>query len=391
MTDTAQQAHLQQVQKPRAETAQEDGRDYAATPSRAATLLQLQRQIGNRAVLSLLNRPAAIQRDDTDDEEEGDLGITGMEDRAMGEEDRRARHEQSQEKANQRDEGLGQVDDETLESAGNMFQALDRQNEIAEEKRLQALVPVKIEELLARIEALRGPYKDLRIAISRGIRAQMPRSFMEGPNTISNIMAAVRRAVPAFPIEGTLDWFATNIPKLTKYAGTQAAAKDVSALEAAMQTDLTPYIDDWLDKQAQATSQKFQDFVTNADPAGAIKYLKSFFGKMTDVGALRAYYRSSHDKGEKATYGFSYDLRDTPLAVHVHTAGSGTIITGASLKLRSDEYGDAFIPVWMLAKENTLANAIIAGVAGSSEDPRSSIAEIKAGNWPDRWKRRDVR
>jgi hypothetical protein len=56
-------------------------------------------------------------------------------------------------------------------------------------------------------------------------------------------------------------------------------------------------------------------------------------------GQLRSYYRSQYDTDERGTYGFSYDLDNSPFAVHLHTAGSGTILSAVSIKSRADEHG----------------------------------------------------
>ncbi len=63
------------------------------------------------------------------------------------------------------------------------------------------------------------------------------------------------------------------------------------------------------------------------------------YRKTVNLGQLRSYYRSQYDTDERGTYGFSYDLDNSPFAVHLHTAGSGTILSAVSIKSRADEHG----------------------------------------------------
>lgn len=344
-------------------------------------VVQLQRQIGNRAVTSML--AGAVQRDDDD------MGIAGLHDREGTDEERAARREQAQKDAEARDGGLGQVDDETLEGASAMFAGAQNAYDQAEELRL---LPGNTAALVERIEGLKPKLKEARVRIITGIRAGMPRGWLESPGTLPPILAKIKKDNGDFPLEGTFDVYIERTKAINAPGQLRTATAAVDKMEAALNVDVTPYVDAWLDAQAQATWDKFDALVQAGDETKILSAVAANYRKYTELGALRAYYRSKHDQEEKATYGLSYDLNNTPLAVHLHSAGSGTMITAVSLKLRSNEYGQAIVFVKSLSSKapSLLAN-LVADIKAHGDSPRNVVQNIKNNGWRPKWTRSDVR
>jgi hypothetical protein len=353
--------------------------DLAA--SDADWVIQLQRQIGNRAVTSML--AGAVQRDDDD------MGIAGLHDREGTDEERAAKREQAQKDAEKRDGGLGQVEDETLEGASAMFEGAQNAYDQAEELRL---LPSNTAALVERIEALKPKLKEARVRIITGLRDGMPRGWMESPGTLTPILAQIKKDNGDFPAEGTFDVYIERTKKINAPAQLRNATAAVDKMETALNMDMTSYVDAWLDAQGQATWDKFDALITEGNEAKILSAVAANYRKYTELGALRAYYRSKHDQEENATYGLSYDLNNTPLAVHLHSAGSGTIITAVSLKLRSDEYGQAVVFVKSISSKapSLLAN-LVADIKAHGDSPRNVVQNIKNNGWRRRWTRSDVR
>jgi hypothetical protein len=253
-------------------------------------------------------------------------------------------------------------------------------------------LPEQINALVERIEGLKPKLKEARVRIILGIRDGMPRGWMETPNTLPPILADIRKNNADFPIASTFDTYITRTKAIKGSGQINTATAAVDRMEAALNVDVTPYVEAWLDAQAQATWDKFDALVTAGDETKILSALNANYRKYTALGDLRAYYRSSHDQSEKATYGLSYDLTNTPLAVHLHSAGSGTMITAVSLKKRSDEYGQAVVFVKSLSsKAPSLLEKLVADIHAHEDSPRNVVLNIKNNGWRARWKRSDVR
>ena len=379
MSDTA--GHITKHQQKTAPTT----KPPTALPDLAASdadwVVQLQRQIGNRATASKL--AGAVQRDDDD------LGIAGLHDRESTDEQRTAKREQSQKDAEKRDGGLGQTSDESLEGAAAMFEGAQNAYDQAEELRL---LPQNTAALIERIEGLKPKLKEARVRIIVGIRDGMPRGWLESPGTLPPILKKIKADNADFPLEGTFDVYIGMTKKITAPAQLRNATAAVDKMEAALNVDVTPYVEAWLDAQAQATWDKFDTLITEGNETKILSAVAANYRKYTALGGLRAYYRSKHDQEEKATYGLSYDLTDTPLAVHLHSAGSGTIITAVSLKLRSDERGQAVVFVKSLSsKSPSLLANLVADIKSHGDSPRNVVLDIRDNGAPKKWKRSDVR
>lgn len=353
--------------------------DLAA--SDADWVVQLQRQIGNRAVASILT--GTVQRNGDD------LGIAGLHDRESTDEQRTARREESQKNAEKRDGGLGQTDNETLEGAAAMFEGAQNAYDQAEELRL---LPQNTAALIERIEALRPKLKEARVRIIVGIRDGMPRGWLETPNTLPPILKKIKAENADFPAEGTFDVYKGMTQKITAPGQLRNATAAVDKMEAALNVDVTPYVNWWLDAQGQATWDKFDALIQEGNEAKILSAIDANYRKYTALGDLRAYYRSKHDQEEKATYGLSYDLTNTPLAVHLHSAGSGTMITAVSLKRRDNEYGQAVVFVKTLSsRAPSLLSKLVADIHAHEDSPRNVVQNIKFNGWRPKWTRSDVR
>ena len=92
---------------------------------------------------------------------------------------------------------------------------------------------------------------------------------------------------------------------------------------------------------------------------------------LVNVGTRRSDYRSKFDTAESNTFGASYNLVNTPFVVHIHAAGSGTILSALSVKKGASETGKSVIPNGWFKGEPTLDEALRDRIARAPENPRT--------------------
>jgi hypothetical protein len=99
--------------------------------------------------------------------------------------------------------------------------------------------------------------------------------------------------------------------------------------------------------------------------------------RLVGVGARRSDYRSKFDKGEGNTFGASYTLNNSPFVVHIHSAGSGTILSAMSIKWLANEHGKSVLSDRQIP--DPVKDALTDGMARSAESPRQIGLDRRAG------------
>lgn len=235
--------------------------------------------------------------------------------------------------------------------------------------------------LLSDLDAAETTMKGIRRTATTALRARMPREFLE--NRID-----IDRIVSGLPSQAVFESYRTRIEALESNE-VGGADKAVGELVGKFSDEsIRGRVERYVDYLNDLTTQEVTALVDNASKDNGkqlTNYLLAKYGKRLEVGPLRSYYRSSHDKDENATYGMSFDLSNTPLAVHCHTAGSGSLIKSVSLKRRTDEGGKAVLSD---ASLGPLADGLIVGIGRSVDNPRTVIVDIKEGRrQARRWSR----
>lgn len=247
----------------------------------------------------------------------------------------------------------------------------------------------KREELLARlgeIEAIARDEKAIRVAITRALRSAMPRGFVESRGDVDAI-------VRALPPQSRFSSYRSRIEALqpNEVGGAEGAIREL--------------VDGYSDGGIRTQCERYAVYLNNATEAHVTKlvaganddrgmaalagYVRSALGKRLEVGPLRSYYRSTHDREERATYGMSFDLTNSPLAVHCHTAGSGNQITSVSLKDRNLEGGKPVLSTRALG--SPLEDALRDAIRKCADNPLTVVSEIKSGHRRAvRWTRRGL-
>jgi hypothetical protein len=77
------------------------------------------------------------------------------------------------------------------------------------------------------------------------------------------------------------------------------------------------------------------------------------------------------------TFGASYTLDNTPFALHIHAAGSGTHLSHLSVKNGSNEFGPPVVPE--SAIPDPLWEELVNGLNRAAENPRQIGLERRAG------------
>lgn len=332
-------------------------RPTKGTASLAAAVLALQRSAGNKAV----------QRMRTD-------FLFGDDYRQFWREVRQRQQVDELGKAAARDEGLGQTSiDDYREFWGGVRQGQQAGLGQTSGETLGDLDATfygsQRTELKAR--AAKAKRAEARKEATKLLRSQMGREYVEGPGVIDTIMDEANKR--NYPPETWLDTLPKQIEQLDP-AGLDRLGGQLDRVEAILKGTVSDYVK-WL--QGTTNTALINSKTLQADIAK--RYRKTVM-----LGALRRYYKSDYDKEEQNSYGFSYSLENSPYAVHIHTAGSGTNVTAVSIKSRANELGYALIRAQDIADD--LKARIVEDVVRSGRDsPKEIIADINSGRRPDHW------
>lgn len=228
--------------------------------------------------------------------------------------------------------------------------------------------------LLADLDAAHQRMVGIRGTATTALRARMPRGYTTTATDIDKIVGGLAP-------QATFDDYRARIQALTADEVAGATGAVAKIVEDFSDQAIQRRVEWWVGILNGLTTTQVTQLVDAAtDDTGKTalrNHLLRVVGSRAEVGALRSYYRSKHDREENATYGMSFDLSNSPLAVHCHTAGSGTQITSVSLKHRNREGGAPVLSENWLGDK--LASELVNGIGRGAENPRAVVLDIKRG------------